>query len=43
MAREASIDDATIQEAIDTGHKVRKGAAARFEKDTVSFLDASDD
>jgi hypothetical protein len=38
MAREAGADEVSIQEAVQIGYKVRKGAASRFEKETESLL-----
>jgi hypothetical protein len=34
-AREAGVDEATIRKAVEVGRMVRKGAAARFDKETA--------
>jgi len=38
-AREAGVDDTTIQEAVQVGRMVRKGAAARFDKETAAVVE----
>ena len=37
-AREAGVDESTIQEAIRIANMIRQGASAKFEKDAASFL-----
>jgi len=37
-AREAGVDESTIQEAVQVGQMIRQGASARLDKDAVTFL-----
>jgi hypothetical protein len=37
-AREASVDEAEILEAVSVGRMVRKGAAGRLDREATSFL-----
>jgi hypothetical protein len=37
-AREAGVDESSIQEAVRIGNMIRQGASARFDKDAASFL-----